>query len=118
MSEFQYYDFRSIDKPLTDSERREINGWSSRSNASSHRATFNYSYGSFGKDPKDCVARYFASAFDIAVSALENLHDVAVFQDKIKGFLEKLYDIEERYGRSKALMDRMKRAELPLKGVK
>ena len=63
MSEFQYYDFRSIDKPLTDSERREINAWSSRSNASSHRATFNYSYGSFGKNPRDCVARYFDALF-------------------------------------------------------
>ncbi len=63
MSEFQYYDFRSIDKPLTDGERREINKWSSRSNASSHRATFNYSYGSFGKNPSDCVARYFDALF-------------------------------------------------------
>jgi hypothetical protein len=63
MSEFQFYDFRSIDRPLTDSERREVNGWSSRSNASSHRATFNYSYGSFGKKPLDCVARYFDAMF-------------------------------------------------------
>jgi hypothetical protein len=63
MSEFQYYDFRSIDRPLTDSERREINSWSSRSNASSHRATFNYSYGDFGKNALDCVARYFDALF-------------------------------------------------------
>jgi hypothetical protein len=63
MSEFQFYDFRSIDRPLTDSERREVNSWSSRSNASAHRATFNYSYGSFGKKPLDCVARYFDAMF-------------------------------------------------------
>lgn len=44
-------------------------------------------------------------------------HDVAVFQDKNKGFLEKLYDIEERYGRSKVLIDGMKKGKLPLKGV-
>jgi hypothetical protein len=63
MSEFQFYDFRSIDRPLTDIERREVSSWSSRSNASSHRATFNYSYGSFKKDPLDCVARYFDAMF-------------------------------------------------------
>jgi hypothetical protein len=63
MSEFQFYDFRSIDRPLTDSERREVNSWSSRSNASSHRATFNYSYSSFKKDPLDCVAKYFDAMF-------------------------------------------------------
>lgn len=63
MSEFQYYDFRCIDKPLTEAERREVNSWSSRSNASSHRATFNYSYGDFGKKPLDCVARYFDAMF-------------------------------------------------------
>jgi hypothetical protein len=63
MSEFQFYDFRSIDRPLTDSERREVSSWSSRSNASSHRATFNYSYGSFKKDPLDCVAKYFDAMF-------------------------------------------------------
>lgn len=63
MSEFQFYDFRSIDRPLTDSERREVSSWSSRSNVSSHRATFNYSYGSFKKEPLDCVARYFDAMF-------------------------------------------------------
>jgi hypothetical protein len=63
MSEFQFYDFRSIDRPLTDSERREVSSWSSRSNAFSHRATFNYSYGSFKKDPLDCVAKYFDAMF-------------------------------------------------------
>ena len=63
MSEFQFYDFRTIDRPLTDSERREVSSWSSRANASSHRATFNYSYGSFKKDPLDCVARYFDALF-------------------------------------------------------
>jgi hypothetical protein len=63
MSEFQFYDFRSIDRPLTDSERREVNSWSSRSNASSHRATFTYAYGDFKKKPLDCVAKYFDAMF-------------------------------------------------------
>jgi hypothetical protein len=63
MSEFQFYDFRCIDKPLTENERREVNSWSSRSNASSHRATFTYAYGDFGKTPLDCVARYFDAMF-------------------------------------------------------
>jgi hypothetical protein len=63
MSEFQFYDFRCVDKPLTENERREVNSWSSRSNATSHRATFTYAYGDFRKKPLDCVASYFDAMF-------------------------------------------------------
>ncbi len=63
MSEFQFYDFRSVDRPLTENERKEVNSWSSRSNASSHRATFTYAYGDFRKKPLDCVVNYFDAMF-------------------------------------------------------
>ena len=45
--------------------------------------------------------RKTASAYDIAVGALKDLHDVAVFFDRKKGFIEKLEDVEDRCGRSK-----------------
>lgn len=59
MSEFQCYQFRAIDRPLTEAERGEIGSWSSRAEISSHAATFVYHYGSFRKEPADAVERYF-----------------------------------------------------------
>ena len=38
MSEFQYYEFQTIDRPLTADERKEINSWSSRGQVSASRA--------------------------------------------------------------------------------
>jgi hypothetical protein len=59
MSEFQYYDFRAIDRPLNDKERQEISSWSSRSKVSARRAIFSYSYGDFRKNFEEVVAQYF-----------------------------------------------------------
>ncbi|GEM_PF-4001322 len=32
MSEYQFYEFKAIDKPLSESDKREIGSWSSRTN--------------------------------------------------------------------------------------
>ncbi len=63
MSEFQYYDFRAVDRPLTEGERKEVASWSSRSKVSANRAVFSYSYGDFRKDIKDVTMQYFDAAF-------------------------------------------------------
>ena len=63
MSEFQYYDFRAVDRPLNDKERQEISSWSSRSKVSAHRAVFSYSYGDFREDFEDVVTKYFDMGF-------------------------------------------------------
>ncbi|MCU0445851.1 MAG: hypothetical protein MUE85_13145 [Microscillaceae bacterium] len=59
MSEFQIYQFRAIDRPLTDQERAEVSSWSSRTRASSYGADFTYSYGDFPKDEEAAVEQYF-----------------------------------------------------------
>ena len=65
MSEFQQYQFRTIDKPLSKEDREEISGWSSRTIASSTGATFIYHYGDFPKDEVTVVAQYFDAMFYI-----------------------------------------------------
>ena len=62
MSEFQLYDFRTIDRPLTSSERQTVSGWSSRSKVSATKAVFTYSYGDFSKNVEEVVAQYFDMA--------------------------------------------------------
>lgn len=59
MSEFQLYHFRSIDRPLTGAERKEIGSWSSRTNPTATSATFTFSYRDFPKDEEKDVEKYF-----------------------------------------------------------
>ena len=66
MSEYQYYEFRCIDRPLTAEEQKEIGGWSSRTHPTSTMAIFIYNYGDFPKDEKRVVEQYFDAMFYIA----------------------------------------------------
>ncbi|HRI61034.1 MAG TPA: hypothetical protein PK228_14950 [Saprospiraceae bacterium] len=59
MSEFQLYHFKSIDRPLTETERKEIGTWSSRTNPTANSATFTFSYRDFPKDEETVVEKYF-----------------------------------------------------------
>ncbi|MBK9018394.1 MAG: hypothetical protein IPM82_32540 [Saprospiraceae bacterium] len=59
MSEFQCYKFKTIDRPLSDSERREVDGLSSHGQVSSTSATFTYQYGSFKHKPETVLEKYF-----------------------------------------------------------
>lgn len=59
MSEFQYYEFRAIDKPLSSKARAEISSWSSRTTADAHSAIFTYSYSDFPKKVHQVVEQYF-----------------------------------------------------------
>ncbi len=59
MSEFQIYQFKSIDRSLTDAERKEIGTWSTRTNPTTTSATFTYAYGDFPKNAEKVVEKYF-----------------------------------------------------------
>ncbi|GCE62318.1 hypothetical protein [Microcystis aeruginosa] len=59
MSEYQYYEFQAIDRPLTQEERAAICELSSRVKPTATTASFNYSYGNFRGDPKQVLSRYF-----------------------------------------------------------
>ena len=45
MSEYQYYEFQTIDRPLTAKEQAEIKELSSRVQLTPNRAIFLYNYG-------------------------------------------------------------------------
>ena len=59
MSEYQYYEFYSIDKELTRQERAEIDSFSSRSSTTSRGAVFSYNYGDFKYDVESVLLKYF-----------------------------------------------------------
>ncbi|MGK7875396.1 MAG: hypothetical protein AB4426_19475 [Xenococcaceae cyanobacterium] len=66
MSEYQYYEFQTIDRPLTEDEQAAVSQLSSRVLLSSTKAVFTYSYGDFRGDPKQVLAKYFDAMFYIA----------------------------------------------------
>jgi len=59
MSEFQHYQFKAVNRPLTRDERTEISSWSSRSKVTATQAAFTYHYSDFKKDPVWVVEQYF-----------------------------------------------------------
>lgn len=59
MSEYQYYEFRAIDRPLTEEEQRTIGKLSSRVNLSPTQAIFVYHYSDFPANAEEILARYF-----------------------------------------------------------
>ena len=50
MSEYQYYEFQAIDRPLTEKEMRELRAISTRANITPTSFTNHYDFGSFKGD--------------------------------------------------------------------
>ncbi len=60
MSEYQYYEWQTIDRPLTASEQREVGGLSSHMDTvTSTQAIVTYSWGDFKHDPQKVLLKYF-----------------------------------------------------------
>ncbi|MBE9185054.1 hypothetical protein IQ270_10090 [Microcoleus sp. LEGE 07076] len=66
MSEYQYYEFQSVDRRLTQSEQEALSKLSSRAQISSSKAIFVYSYGDFPGQEKQLLIKYFDAMFYIA----------------------------------------------------
>lgn len=59
MSEYQYYEFQAIDRPLTREEMDELRRYSTRAEITPSRFWNEYSWGSFKGDPRRWMERYF-----------------------------------------------------------
>jgi len=66
MSEYQFYEFRAIDKPLSKEDKIQIGSWSSRSNPSNTGVVFSYNYGDFPRDEITVMEKYFDAMFYIS----------------------------------------------------
>jgi hypothetical protein len=63
MSEYQYYEWQSVDRILTSAEQRAVNDLSSHIEVSSSRAVVTYNWSDFRHDPKDVLLKYFDAYF-------------------------------------------------------
>ena len=59
VSEYQYYEFLAIDRPLTGQERTELRELSTRAEITATRFTNEYQWGCFKGDPATMMERYF-----------------------------------------------------------
>ena len=66
MSEYQYYEFRAIERPLTDRQMRELRAISSRAVISRTRFSNHYEYGDLKANPHDLLLTYFDASLSFA----------------------------------------------------
>src|SRR4029077_668651 len=59
MSEYQYYEFLALDRPLTDKQRAELGSISTRAEITATRFVNEYEWGDLKGDPRTMVERYF-----------------------------------------------------------
>lgn len=59
MSEYQYYEFRAIDRPLGDADRKALRALSSRAQITTTSFTNHYEWGDFKGDLRQLVERWF-----------------------------------------------------------
>ena len=59
MSEYQYYEFRTIDRPLTGEEMRKLRSYSTRARLTSTGFVNDYSYGDFRGNEDEWMEKYF-----------------------------------------------------------
>ncbi len=59
MSEYQYYEFQTVDRPLTAKEMSELRAISTRAEITPTRFQNFYTYGDFKGDPQELMGRYF-----------------------------------------------------------
>ena len=59
MSEYQYYEWQTLERPLTAAEQAAVNNLSSHIDVTSSQAIVTYNWGDFKHDPIDVLAKYF-----------------------------------------------------------
>lgn len=59
MSEYQYYEFRAVDRPLSERELRALDALSTRAEITSTSFTNTYNWGNFKGDPDVLMEKYF-----------------------------------------------------------
>ncbi|MBN2147203.1 MAG: hypothetical protein JW726_07430 [Anaerolineales bacterium] len=66
MSEYQYYEWQTVDRILTAEEQAAVNRLSSHIDVSSSQAVVTYDWSDFKHDPKEVLLKYFDAHFYLA----------------------------------------------------
>ena len=66
MSEYRYYEFRALERPLTEAEMSELRAISSRAEITSTAFVNEYNWGDLKASPRRLVENYFDAYLHIA----------------------------------------------------
>ena len=66
MSEYQYYEFQAVDRPLTEEEMRQLRAVSTRAHITPTRFVNEYHWGDFKGSPSEWMERYFDAFLYVA----------------------------------------------------
>jgi len=83
VSEYQYYEWQSVDRPLTEAEQTAVSKLSSHIEVSSSRAVVTYSYGDFKHAPRTVLARFFDAHLYLANWGIRRLSTLRNFVWKL-----------------------------------
>ena len=59
MSEYQYYEFLAVDRPLDEQQQAEVRALSTRARVTAASFTNEYHWGNFRGDPRKMMERYY-----------------------------------------------------------
>jgi hypothetical protein len=66
MSEYQYYEFRAIERPLTQQQVGELRRYSSHAEITATSFSVEYNWGDFRGDPQKWMEKYFDAFVHVA----------------------------------------------------
>lgn len=66
MSEYQYYEFRTLNRQLSSDERKKVDGLSSHGHTTATSFSVDYSWGDFKHNPNKVLSTYFDTFYYIA----------------------------------------------------
>src|SRR5215469_6072420 len=66
MSEYQYYEFLALDRPLTEKQRAELRSISTRAEITATRFVNEYQWGDLKGDPRKMLEQYFDAFLYVA----------------------------------------------------
>jgi len=134
MSEYQYYEFAAIDKPLNEKDMKALRNLSTRAQITPTSFVNEYNWGDLKGDPLKLVEKYFESLvaredsiwkkvdelidskqpakYDEAVKLLVDLRDLNKKTGKDKVFKQKLKTICETHHRKVSFLNRLQKGNL------
>ncbi len=110
MSEYQYYEFQAIDRPLDEADRKALRGLSSRAQITATNFTNHYQWGGFRGSPRKLMERWFDLHLYVANWGTRQL--MMPLPKRLDGmladFAKRLNALRKRHERKQRFLERLR----------
>ena len=115
MSEYQYYEFQAIDRPLSDADREALRGLSTRARITSTSFTNEYHWGGLKGDPVRWMERWFDLHLYVANwgtrRLMTGLPQRLVARSRLDRFLRGVDLVRNRHSRKPRFIERLQQLD-------